>query len=213
MISRPDWWPDHRRPPEAVEFLRERRRRHPLFVDAVLADARVHAQYRREPIHPTSRKAATVEAVRLAFISDAFLAQTMYRAKAALLRREVPLLPAVFHRLAIMTGQVCIGDPVVMAPGVYILHGQIVIDGLTEVGSDTRIAPFVTLGLRSGDFFGPTVGRNVRIGTGSRLLGAITVGDGAAIGANSVVLGDVERRTTVAGVPARVISGDNAPAD
>jgi serine O-acetyltransferase len=202
---RPAWWPDHRRTPEAAAFLAERRQRHPPFVHAVLEDARFHAKCRREPIHETSRKAAAVEAVRLAVISDAFLAQALYRAKAASQRRQIPLLPAVFHRLAIMSGQVCIGDPVVMAAGVYLVHGQVVIDGITEVGPNTRIAPFTTLGLRAGDFFGPTVGRNVQIGTGSRVLGSITIGDGAVIGANSVVINDVEQRTTVAGVPAKII--------
>jgi serine O-acetyltransferase len=202
---RPEWWPDHRRSPESSVFLAERRQRHPRFVHAVLEDARVHAQCRREPIHPTSRKAAAVEAVRLAVISDAFLAQAMYRAKAALQRRGVPLLPAICHRLAITLGQVCIGDPVVMAAGVYLVHGQVVIDGLTEIGHRTRIAPFTTVGLRAGGLFGPTIGSNVAVGTGSRLLGDISIGDGAVIGANSVVIRDVEQRTTVAGVPATLI--------
>jgi serine O-acetyltransferase len=200
---RPEWWPDHRRHPVAKAFIDERRERHPEFVHAVLEDARFHARCRQEPIQSSSRKAAAAEAVRLAIISDAFLAQAMYRAKAALQRRRVPLLPAVCHRLAIVLGQVCIGDPVVMAPGVYLVHGQVVIDGLTEIGEGTRIAPFVTLGLRAGVIVGPTVGRNVHIGTGSRVIGAITIGDGAIIGANSVVVRNVDPRTTVAGVPAK----------
>lgn len=206
MTLRPSWWPVHDREPDAAAFLRERRSRHPRFVDAVLADARIHATYRREPVRSDSKKAAAAEAIRLAVISDAFLAQAMYRAKAALQRRGVPVLPSLFHRLAIMCGQVCIGDPVVMAPGVYILHGQVVIDGLTEIDTEVRLAPFVTLGLRDGDYSGPTIERNVHIGTGARLLGPIRVGVGATIGANSVVIGDVASRSTVAGVPAREIS-------
>jgi serine O-acetyltransferase len=171
----------------------------------VLADARVHARHRGEPIHPTSRRAALVEAIRLAVISDAFLGQACYRAKAAAQRRRIPILPAVMHRLAIITGQVCIGDPVVMEAGVYLLHGQVVIDGLTRVGAGSRIAPFVTIGLKTGNFGGPTLGRGVAVGTGSRVLGSITLGDGSTVGANAVVLDDVAPGATVVGVPARVL--------
>ena len=46
--------------------------------------------------------------------------------------------------------QVSIGDPVV-APGVYIVHGQVVLDGLVGIGPGVVISPFVTIGLRAGD--------------------------------------------------------------
>lgn len=116
------------------------------------------------------------------------------------------MLPWLFHRLAIVTGQVCIGDPVVVEAGVHLHHGQVVIDGITEVGSNTQIAPFVTIGLRASDFTGPIIARGVSIGTGARILGGVHVGTGATIGANSVVLADVAARTTVVGSPARAVT-------
>lgn len=138
--------------------------------------------------------------------SDAFFAQTMYRAKARLQGLGIPVLPRIFHRLAIASSQICIGDPVVIEAGVHIAHGQVVIDGITEIGSGTRIFPFASIGLRSGIFQGPTIGRNVIVGAGARVLGPVSVGDRARIGANSVVVADVPAETTVVGVPARPVS-------
>ena len=99
-------------------------------------------------------------------------------------------------------GQVQIGDPVVIAPGLYLLHGQVVIDGFTEIGAGAAIAPFVTIGLRQGEINGPTIGDGVQIGTGAKVLGRITVGDGATVGANAVVIHDVPAGETATGVPA-----------
>jgi serine O-acetyltransferase len=129
----------------------------------------------------------------------------LYRAKARMQALGIPVLPRLAHRLAMSVAQVCIGDPVVVEPGIYIAHGQVVIDGLSEVGSGAVFFPWVTVGLRSGDFNGPTIGRNVRVGTGAKIVGPIKVGDGASIGANAVVVSDVPANATAVGVPARVV--------
>jgi serine O-acetyltransferase len=91
---------------------------------------------------------------------------------------------------------------------VYIAHGQVVIDGLCEVGTGVIIFPFVTIGLRAGDIRGPRVEEDVSIGTGAKLIGPITVGAGARIGANAVVVDDVPAGATVVGVPARIVAQD-----
>ena len=158
--------------------------------------------FRGEPHEFRSRGDALLQILRLAVVSDAFLGQVLYRAKARLQALGVPLLPRVMHRLAMSTAQLSIGDPVVVEPGVYILHGQVVIDGFVEVGPGVTIAPFVTIGLRSGDLVGPRVESDVSIGTGAKLLGRIRVGQGAQIGANAVVVADVPAGATVVGVPA-----------
>jgi serine O-acetyltransferase len=146
---------------------------------------------------------AVVQAVRLAWVSDAFLAQALYRAKARLQALGVPVLPRLLHKLAMSSAQVSIGDPVVVAPGVYLVHGSVVLDGLVEIGAGVVISPFVTIGLRAGDVTGPTVERYVTIGTGAKLIGPVRVGEGATIGANAVVVEDVAAGATVVGVPAR----------
>jgi len=188
------------------EFWAELRARHPAFTEAVVADARITAQRRGERAEFRSRPDAAVQMIRLAVVSDAYLAQVLYRGKAALQAKGVPVLPRVLHRLAMMTAQVSIGDPVVIEAGVYFPHGQVVIDGVVEVGRGTSVAPWSTIGLQAGSIFGPTIGRNVSIGTGSKLIGSITVGAGAKIGANAVVVHDVEPGATVVGVPARPIT-------
>ena len=104
-----------------------------------------------------------------------------------------------------MTSQVAIGDPVVIEAGVYMLHGQVVIDGITEIATGTVIGPFVSIGLVEGDYEGPTIEAGALIGTGSRILGPRRIGAGARIGANAVVTRDVAPGTTVVGSPARPV--------
>lgn len=190
--------------PVSEEFLRALRARHPPFRAALMADARLTAAYRGERHEFRSPIDATLQCLRLALVSDAFLAQALYRAKAHLQGRGVPLLPRVAHRLAMIAAQVSIGDPVVVEPGIYLLHGQVVIDGTVEVGSGVTIAPWVTIGLRAGNYQGAVIERNVSIGTGAKIIGPVRIGQGATIGANAVVVDDVPPGATVVGVPARV---------
>jgi serine O-acetyltransferase len=100
---------------------------------------------------------------------------------------------------------VSIGDPVVVQQGDYIVHGQVTIDGITEIHSGAVIAPWVSVGLVAGNFIGPTIGPRAYIGTGARVLGSVRLGEGARVGANAVVLQDVPDGATAVGVPARII--------
>ena len=88
--------------------------------------------------------------------------------------------------------------------GVFIDHGMGVVIGETaEVGENVTIYQGVTLG-GTGFATGkrhPTVERNVTIGSGAKLLGPITIGHGAKIGANAVVIHDVPPNSTVVGNP------------
>lgn len=186
------------------DFWRDLRARHPSLREALLADARIAAHYRGERHEFTSGADASRQMLRLALVSDAYLAQALYRLKASLQRRGVPLLPRIAHRFAMLFGQVSIGDPVVVAPGVYLIHGQVVIDGVIEIHEGVVIAPFVTIGLRAGDVRGPTIEQGVNIGTGAKVIGPVHIGAGATIGANAVVLDDVPAGATVVGAPARV---------
>lgn len=186
-------------------LMRDVRARHPRFVEALIADASVTAEHRGERHEFRGIADAWFHILRLMWSSDAFLAQAFYRAKARLQALGVPILPRLCHKFAILLGQVTIGDPVVIHPGLYLLHGQVVIDGLTEIGSRARIAPFVTIGLRNGDIGGPTLGRDVEIGTGAKVLGRIEIGDGSVVGANAVAIDDVAAGAVVAGAPARPV--------
>jgi len=181
------------------------RARHPGLREAIVGDARVTAEHRFERHEFRGPLDTLVQVVRLMWTSDAFLAHALYRLKARLQALGVPLLPRLAHKMAMQMAQVSVGDPVVMEPGVYIVHGQVVIDGLTEIKRGTIISPWVTIGLRAGDLGGPTIGPDVSVGTGARILGNVEVGAGARIGANAVVLDDVPEDATVVGIPARPI--------
>ena len=184
-------------------LMREIRSRHPRMREALAADARITALQRGERHEFQSRLDVALQILRLAWVSDAFLAQILYRAKARMQSLGVPILPRLAHRLAMMVAQVSIGDPVIVHPGVYILHGQFVADGLVEIRSGAVIGPFVTIGLRAGDVRGATIEEGVSIGTGAKVIGAVRIGAGAKIGANAVVVDDVPAGATVTGAPAR----------
>jgi serine O-acetyltransferase len=184
-------------------FWRALRARHPRLRVALVEDARMTAQHRGERHEFRSALDATAQIMRLAWASDAFLAQACYRVKARLQTLGVPVLPRLAHRLAMSIAQISIGDPVVVEPGIYVIHGQFVADGLVAIGSGAVIGPFVTIGLRAGNVQGASIERGVSIGTGAKLIGPIHVGAGAVIGANAVVVDDVPAGVTVVGAPAR----------
>jgi serine O-acetyltransferase len=186
-------------------FWRALRARHPGLREALVADARVTALHRGERHEFRSRFDAAAQMLRLAWVSDAYGAQIAYRAKARMQAAGVPVLPRLAHRVAMSLAQVSIGDPVIVHPGVYIVHGQVVADGLVEIHTGVTIAPFVTIGLRAGDVQGATIERDVSIGTGAKVIGPVTVGAGARIGANAVVVGNVPPGATVVGAPARPV--------
>ncbi len=151
----------------------EVRARHPAFWSAVVADARIRAAYRRERFEFRSRADGILQVLRLAWASDAFLAQALYRLKARLQALSVPILPRLLQLLACILAQVEIGDAVVIEPGVQIAHGQVSIGGFTVIRTGTTIAPFVSIGLRSGTYNGPVIEEHVEVGTGARVLGPV----------------------------------------
>lgn len=92
--------------------------------------------------------------------------------------------------------------------GLFIDHGSGVVIGETsEIGDNVTIYHGVTLGGTGKDKGKrhPTIGNNVIIGTGAKVLGPVNVGDGAKIGANAVVVKDIPKGATAVGVPAKII--------
>lgn len=175
------------------------------LVDLVVSDARVTLTYRGEAV-PSSRTAMLGQLLRLLVVADAFGAQVAYRLRVWMRDRGVPVLPWLLHRLAMIWAQVSIGDPVRVGPGLYLPHGQVVVDGFVEVGPDVVLFPWTTVGLVAGNLVGPTIGAGVHVGTGAKVLGPIAVGEGARIGANAVVLEDVGPGVTAVGAPARPVA-------
>ncbi len=129
------------------------------------------------------------------------LANRLYRMKLKLLARMVS------QRAKRVTG-IEIHPAAKIAPGVFIDHGEGVVIGETaEVGTGTVIYQGVTLG-GTGKQTGkrhPTVGEHCVISAGAKILGDITIGDYAKVGAGAVVLKSVPPHATVVGVPARIV--------
>jgi serine O-acetyltransferase len=98
--------------------------------------------------------------------------------------------------------------------GVFIDHGMGVVIGETaEVGDGCTIYQGVTLGgtsLAKGAKRHPTLGRDVVVGAGAKVLGGFVVGDGAAIGSNAVVTKPVPAGATAVGIPARIIQAEDS---
>jgi serine acetyltransferase len=177
----------------------------PTFLEALLADARVAAAFRGERPESPSRFNGVLQAVRLMMVSDAFFAQAAYRLKARMQALGIPVLPWIAHRVAMMSAQVSISDAAVLHPGVFIPHGQVVIQGIVVVHPGAVIHPWTTIGLIGAGVVGPTIGPRASVGTGAKVLGPISVGANARVGANAVVLNDVPPNTTVVGMPAKVV--------
>jgi len=95
----------------------------------------------------------------------------------------------------------------VLGPGLFIDHGMGVVIGETaEVGENVSILQGVTLGGTSvkREKRHPTIGDNVVIGSGAKIIGAFTIGAGSRIGAGSVVVREVPENCVVVGVPGRI---------
>ena len=188
----------------------QRRASQPRVVAAIVADAKMAARERGERATFRGRIDALSQVFRLAIECDGFLGLCLYRVQARLDALGMRFAANVVRRLAVITANVSIGRTVLIQPGVFLAHGDVIIDGLIDIGSGTVIMPRVTIGLKDGPLTGgmrgPTIGKNVKIGTGAKVLGPITLHDGAHVGANAVVLAAVPAHATAVGIPATVIS-------
>lgn len=95
----------------------------------------------------------------------------------------------------------------------FIDHGMGVVIGETaEIGDDCTLYHGVTLGGTSWNKGKrhPTLGKGVVVGAGAKILGPITIGEGARIGSNAVVVKDVPPRATAIGIPARIVEAEAA---
>ena len=103
-----------------------------------------------------------------------------------------------------------------LGPGLFIDHGMGVVIGETaEVGENVSLLQGVTLGGTSlkREKRHPTLGDNVVVGAGAKILGSFTIGAGSRIGAGSVVVREVPENSVVVGVPGRVTFRDGRRVD
>jgi serine O-acetyltransferase len=129
------------------------------------------------------------------------ITNTLYGKKMFFLARLLSQIARFFTGIEIHPGAT-------IGKGLFIDHGMGVVIGETaEIGDNVTIYHGVTLGGTGKDKGKrhPTIGNNVVIGSGAKVLGPINIGDGVKIGANSVVLVDVPTHATAVGIPARII--------
>src|SRR5216110_3436367 len=103
-----------------------------------------------------------------------------------------------------------------LGPGLFIDHGMGVVIGETaEVGENVTLLQGVTLGGTSlkREKRHPTLGNNVTVGAGAKVIGGFTIGDNSRIGAGSVVVREVPPNSVVVGVPGRVTYKDGQRVD
>ena len=103
-----------------------------------------------------------------------------------------------------------------LGPGLFIDHGMgVVIGETTEVGENVTLLQGVTLGGTSlrREKRHPTLGNNVVVGAGAKIIGAFRIGDNSRIGAGSVVVREVPPNAVVVGVPGRVTYKDGQRVD
>jgi len=135
-----------------------------------------------------------------------------HRAAHALWRRGFTLPARVFAHLGRMLTGIEIHPAAKIGKRLIIDHGMGVVIGETaEIGDDVYLYHQVTLG-GTASHQGkrhPTIGNNVIVGAGAKILGGFTVGDNARVGANAVVVAAVAANTTVVGIPARPVERRN----
>lgn len=124
---------------------------------------------------------------------------------------KIPVVPRFISQIARLFTGIEIHPAAIIGQGLFIDHGMGVVVGETSnIGNNVTIFQGVTLG-GTGKQKGkrhPSIGNNVVIGAGAKLLGNIIIGDNSAIGANAVVIRDVPPNSTVVGVPGRVAKKD-----
>lgn len=135
-------------------------------------------------------------------------ALVIYRLAHGLHRLRLPLIPRLFSHLGRFLTGIEIHPGATIGKGIFIDHGMGVVVGETAIiGNYALIYQGVTLG-GTGKQLGkrhPTLGDNVVVGAGAKVLGNLEIGDNVRIGAGSVVLRDVPADCTVVGIPGRIV--------
>jgi serine O-acetyltransferase len=154
------------------------------------------------------RDPAARSCLEVFFLYSGFHALLFYRVSHRLHKWKLKFLARLVSQIGRFFTGVEIHPAAKIGRGLFIDHGMgVVIGETTEIGDYVTIYQGVTLG-GTGKETGkrhPTIGNNVLIGAGAKVLGPFTVGDYARIAANAVVLDEVPPHSTVVGVPGRVV--------
>jgi len=159
---------------------------------------------------------AAVSVLEVLLAYPGFHARQYHRLAHTLWRWHVPVLPRLISHVSRFITGIEIHPGAKIGEGFFIDHGMgVVIGETTEIGDNVTLYQEVTLGGTSHQRAKrhPTLGDNVVVGVGAKVIGAITIGDNTKVGAGSVVVNSVPANATVVGVPGRVVELRNPDTD
>src|SRR3990167_1079516 len=188
-----------------------------LLLALVIAKVFVYKLFFKEEIQAAlERDPASRGALSVILTYPGLHALFYHRVSHALYQSKLYFLSRVLSQFARSLTGVEIHPGAVIGKGLFIDHGMGVVIGETAIlGENVTLFQGVTLG-GTGKETGkrhPTLGTNVVVGTGAKVLGNITIGDNSYIGANAVVIKDVPTNATVVGVPGRITRQDGKKID
>lgn len=157
------------------------------------------------------RDPAARNAVEVFFLYPSVHALIWYRAAHFLYKHGLKFIARMISQATRFFTGIEIHPGAEIGKGLFIDHGMGVVIGETAVvGDDCTIYQGVTLGGTGKDVGKrhPTLGNNVMVGSGAKVLGPFTVGDNSKIAAGAVVLSEVPPNSTCVGVPARIVKRD-----
>jgi serine O-acetyltransferase len=159
---------------------------------------------------------AAVNTLEVLLAYPGFHARQFHRLAHTLYRWGIPFLPRLISHISRFCTGIEIHPGAKIGEGFFIDHGMGVVIGETaEIGDNVLLYQGVTLGgtsLQKAKRH-PTLGNNVVVGVGAKLIGDITIGENSKIGAGSVVVTSVPANATVVGVPGRVVAIRNPDTD
>jgi len=178
-----------------------------FMIAAVFFYAYVRVFFRKDLAAAMERDPAATSYAEIIFTYSGIHALAFYRAAHIFRKWSLPLLSRFLSQTAKFLTGIEIHPGARIGRGLFIDHGMGVVIGETAViGDNVTLFQGVTLG-GTGKETGkrhPTIGNNVVIGAGAKILGNIRVGENVIVGANAVVIRDVPDDSTVVGVPGRV---------
>jgi len=143
--------------------------------------------------------------LRAALTQDSFAILALWRLRCAARRWRLPGVNHLLRRVQTVFFGIELGNDIALGRGVFFAHPVgTVVGGRARIGNRVCFMGSNTVGTARDEGW-PVIGDDVVLGAGARVLGPVSVGERAVVGANAVVLSDVPADAVVVGIPARVV--------